>query len=76
MRPLRPHPDAPTRTATARSRQRRGRRDDRGQTTAEYALVILGAAAIAGLLITWAANTGAVERLFDAVIRRLTRQVG
>ena len=39
-----------------------------GQTTAEYALVILGAAALATLLITWATNSHAVSGLFDKVI--------
>jgi hypothetical protein len=47
-----------------------------GQTTAEYALVLLGAAALAGLLLAWATDSGAVARLFDAVLRRITRDVG
>ena len=47
-----------------------------GQTTAEYALVILGAAALAGLLLAWASDSGAIGRLFDAVLRRVTRDVG
>lgn len=42
-----------------------------GQTTAEYALVILGAAAIATLLITWATNSGAIGDLFDKVIEQI-----
>ena len=42
-----------------------------GQTTAEYALVILGAAAVAGLLITWASKSHALSRLFDTVVERL-----
>lgn len=46
-------------------------RDDAGQTTAEYALVILGAAAVAGALVTWATQTGALTRLFDAVVGQL-----
>lgn len=41
---------------------------ERGQATAEYALVLLGAAALALLLVAWATNTGAVGRLFDAVL--------
>lgn len=45
--------------------------DERGQATAEYALVLLAAAAVAGLLIAWAVNTGAVSRLLDAVFERL-----
>lgn len=46
-------------------------RDERGQATAEYALVLLAAAAIAGLLATWALRSGAVGRLLDAVFDRL-----
>lgn len=42
--------------------------DDRGQTTAEYALVMLGAAGVAMLLLGWATRSGAVGSLFDAVL--------
>jgi hypothetical protein len=42
-----------------------------GQTTAEYALVILGAAAIATLLIVWAKGSGAIGDLFDQVISKI-----
>jgi hypothetical protein len=42
-----------------------------GQTTAEYALVILGAAAIATLLVTWAKGSGAISDLFDEVIGKI-----
>jgi uncharacterized integral membrane protein len=38
-----------------------------GQATAEYALVVLGAAAIGGLLLTWATGTGRITRLLNAV---------
>ena len=41
---------------------------DRGQTTAEYALVLLGAAGIALLLLGWATQSGAIGTLFDAVL--------
>lgn len=47
-----------------------------GQATAEYALVLLGAAAIALLLAAWAAKSGAISRLFDAVVDQLIDQVG
>ena len=55
-----------------------GRRSvsDRGQATAEYALVILGAAALALLVIAWAANTSAVGDLFDAVLDSVRGRVG
>jgi hypothetical protein len=42
-----------------------------GQTTAEYALVMLAAAAVAGLVIAWATKTHTISRLFDAVIGKL-----
>lgn len=41
-----------------------------GQTTAEYALVMLGAAAVATLLIVWARG-GAIQNLFDKVISKI-----
>ena len=41
---------------------------ERGQATAEYALVMLAAAALAGLLLAWATRTDAVGRLMDAVL--------
>jgi Flp pilus assembly pilin Flp len=44
------------------------RSDDRGQTTAEYALVLLGAAAVALALVAWATKSGKLTQLFDAVI--------
>jgi hypothetical protein len=49
----------------------RARVTEAGQTTAEYALVILGAAALATLLITWATNSHAVSGLFDKVIGKI-----
>jgi hypothetical protein len=42
-----------------------------GQTTAEYALVILGAAAVATVLITWATQSDAVTNLFDSVVSKI-----
>lgn len=47
------------------------RNDELGQSTAEYALVILGAAAIALLLITWASSTGSISSLFESIISRV-----
>ena len=46
-------------------------RSARGQTTAEYALVMLAAAAVAGLVLAWATKSHAVARLFDAVIDKV-----
>ncbi len=54
----------------------RSRADQRGQATAEYALVILGAAAIAGLVLAWALGTGKIGRLLDAVLNSVIGQVG
>ena len=42
--------------------------DERGQTTAEYALVILAAAAVAVVLITWAHSSGKLPAFFDQII--------
>ena len=43
-------------------------REQRGQTTAEYALVILAAAAIAVVLIAWARSSGKLPAFFDSII--------
>jgi len=43
-------------------------RREEGQTTAEYALVILAAAAIAVVLIAWARSSGKLPAFFDQVI--------
>ena len=47
------------------------RRDQRGQATAEYALVLLGVAAVALLVGVWAAKTNLIGKLFDLVFRKL-----
>lgn len=49
--------------------------DDRGQSTAEYALVILGAASVALLLVAWATKTDKVTRLLNSIIDRVLAQV-
>lgn len=54
---------------------RRLRRDE-GQSTAEYALVLLGAATVAGLLIAWATRSGRVGDLLDAVLDQVVTKVG
>jgi len=54
---------------------RRARSDERGQASAEYALVLLGAAAIALLLAAWAARSDAIGRLFDAVMSSVIGKV-
>jgi Flp pilus assembly pilin Flp len=49
-------------------RLRLGLSREEGQTTAEYALVILAAAAIAVVLITWARSSGKLPAFFDNII--------
>jgi len=49
---------------------------DKGQATAEYALVLLGAAAVALLLIGWATTTDQVSRLFDFVVDQVIGRSG
>ncbi len=50
-------------------------RRDCGQATAEYALVMLAAAAIAGSVLAWAVGTDAIAGLMDAVVESLIGQV-
>ena len=49
--------------------------DDRGQSTAEYALVLLGAAGVALLLVAWATKTDKVTLLLNSVVDRVLDQV-
>ena len=44
---------------------------DRGQATAEYALVIVAAAAIGLALLVWAMETDVLSNLFAAAVRRV-----
>jgi Flp pilus assembly pilin Flp len=46
--------------------------EEEAQTTAEYALVILGAAAVAGALIAWAAGGNAIKSFFSKIFEKLT----
>ena len=46
--------------------------EQKGQATAEYALVMVAAAIIAGALLFWASNSGALSALFDAVVERIS----
>jgi Flp pilus assembly pilin Flp len=47
-------------------------RREEGQTTAEYALVILAAAAVAVVLIAWAKSSGKLPAFFDDIIDKVT----
>lgn len=51
------------------------RRDQRGQAVAEYALVLLGAAAVALLVGRWASKTAFIGKLLDAVFDQLLDRV-
>ena len=45
---------------------------EEGQTTAEYALVILAAAAVAVVLIAWAHSSGKLPAFFNHIIDNVT----
>jgi hypothetical protein len=49
--------------------------DDRGQSTAEYALVLLGAAGVALLLVAWATKSDKITKLLNSVLDRVLDQV-
>lgn len=51
-------------------------RSERGQSTAEYALVILAAAAIATVLLVWARSSGKLPAFFDSIIDRIAGDEG
>jgi hypothetical protein len=51
------------------------RRADAGQTTAEYALVLLAAAAVALLVLAWATRSGKIGQLFNAVMDSIISKV-
>ena len=55
----------------ARARQWKISLSESGQSTAEYALVILGAVAVATMLIQWATGSHAISKLFDDVISKV-----
>jgi Flp pilus assembly pilin Flp len=48
------------------------RNDQRGQATAEYALVLLAAAAVALALIVWVTTSDVLPGFFTAVIKKVT----
>ncbi|HVM55468.1 MAG TPA: DUF4244 domain-containing protein [Acidimicrobiales bacterium] len=49
--------------------------DERGQATAEYALVLLGAASVALLIAMWAKSGGKVGQLLDTIFDSLVKMV-
>jgi hypothetical protein len=68
--------DIPDRADPVWTDRRSRLRSAAGQTTAEYALVILAAAALATLVIAWATHSNAVGRLFDAVLDKVLGSAG
>ncbi len=51
-----------------RSRRNNHSTAESGQASVEYALVLLGAALVASLLIAWATKTDLLDQLFDQVL--------
>ncbi|HUR17542.1 MAG TPA: hypothetical protein VMZ51_01230 [Acidimicrobiales bacterium] len=62
-------------SATRIIQQRLAPRSQDGQASAEYALVLLGAAAVALLVVGWATRTNRVGRLLDGVLDQLLSRV-
>lgn len=63
----------PHQAADAITRRTRG--GDDGQATAEYALVILGVAAIALAVVSWVTRSNLVGKLLDLVFGSLFRKI-
>jgi hypothetical protein len=47
--------------------------DQSGQSTAEYALVIVAAAAIVGLLLSWITKSNGIGSIFNGVIGKVLK---
>lgn len=56
--------------------EQRCRPSEAGQASVEYALVLLAAAVIATVLISWATNTNVLDSLFDYVVNTIRGKVG
>jgi Flp pilus assembly pilin Flp len=66
-------------TRTTRKLLSRSDRDptrESGQASVEYALVLLGAAILASLLIAWASRTSLLDDLFDFVMSLIKGKAG
>ncbi len=50
-------------------------REDSGQTVAEYALVLLVAAAVATAFLIWAKQSGRLDQFFNAIFQKLLGSV-
>ena len=51
-------------------------RGQAGQSTVEYALVLLGAAALALLLLSWVTGSDVIGRLFETVFGGIIERAG
>ena len=49
--------------------------DEDGQSTAEYALVIVAAAAIVGLLLSWITKSNGIGSIFNGVIGKVLKWI-
>jgi Flp pilus assembly pilin Flp len=58
-------------TAPRSTVRRAGRRNESGQATAEYALVLVAAAIVALALITWASSTDMLPSFFNTVMQKV-----
>lgn len=65
------HPSTPRRPEPRTRSSGVPRRDDRGQTTAEYALLTGAVAAIVAAVVAWASSTGAIGNLMESVFSGL-----
>jgi Flp pilus assembly pilin Flp len=50
-------------------------RTEDGQSTAEYALVIVAAAAIVGLLLSWITKSNGIGSIFNGVIGKVMQWI-
>jgi len=49
---------------------------DRGQSVTEYALLLIGVAAIAALVLKWVGGTDMIGKLFSSVLDKIIGGVG
>jgi hypothetical protein len=49
--------------------------EENGQSTAEYALVIVAAAAIVGLLLSWITKSNGIGSIFNGVIGKVLKWI-
>ncbi len=70
-----PHTSSPRHPISQhRAARRRAAQGQAGQSTVEYALILLGAAAIALVVVAWVTRTDLIGRLFDTVVGQILQQ--